>query len=157
MARDRGISLTEVLVTVVLLGTTVTAVLGALMATARASSTDREHATAYAWLQSASDEIHRAPRVPCTSGRQPAIDAYTLAAQSATRPPLWASSAATLDVTDVEYLGRADVDDQFSWSQSFCFEGPGYESSPLYTQRVTLRVVSETGRVIETVEVVKSE
>ena len=93
----------------------------------------------------------------CTAGRQSAVDAYQAAAQGATVPPLWEGTGASIEVIDVEYLGRIGADDDFGWSQSFCFEGSGYLDSPLYTQRITLQAVSATGRVIESIEMVKSE
>lgn len=155
--RDGGFSFTEVLVAIVLLGLTVTAVLVALRVTVRASVTDRDHASAFAWLQAASDEIYRTPRVSCTSGRPAALSAYDAAAKAVPKPPIWQGTGAQIDVIDVEYLGKPNVDADFEWSQTYCFEGVGYADSPLYTQRVTLQATNPNGRIVETIEMVKSD
>jgi hypothetical protein len=131
-----------------------------------ASAVDRDHAVAFTWLQAASDEIYRAPRVECTSdgsGRLLAIDQYTIAAREATVPPVWQTSGgaprglASIAVVNVEYLGRTTVDDVFDWGPDFCFEGGSFAESPLYTQRVTVQVTFPNGSTIETLEMVKSE
>ena len=64
-ARDRGVSLIEILIAVVLLGLGVTAMLGTLMVTIQASATERDHANAHAWLQTASDALYRVQRMQC--------------------------------------------------------------------------------------------
>lgn len=55
--RDRGISLTEVLVSITLLGLTGTAVLGALATSAKGSATSRHQASSMLWLQSTADYV----------------------------------------------------------------------------------------------------
>ena len=156
-AHDHGFSLVEILVSVVLLGMTVTAVMTTARVSIVASVTDRDHATSYTWLQAASDEIYLAPRVPCTSGVAAATASYDAAAKVVDRPPAWDSTSATIDVINVEFLGKATADADFEWSDAHCFEGTGYANSPLYTQRVTLQVTSPDGTIIETLEMVKSE
>jgi prepilin-type N-terminal cleavage/methylation domain-containing protein len=154
--KDSGFSMVEILVTIVLMGMTVVAVLVGVQTTIHATVVDREHATAFAWLQSASDEIYRTTRVPCTSGRPAAIAAYDTAAKSVAVPSSWSAGASIL-VTDVEYLGKVGVDDDFEWSPTFCFEGTGYTTSPLYTQRVTVQVSAADGGIVKTIQMVKSE
>lgn len=152
---DQGLSLIEILVTLSLMGMTVVAVLSGLQATIRASVIDRDHATAFAWMQTASDEIHRATRTPCTAGT--AESDYDAIAQAVPPPPVWASLSPTIEVISVEYLGKTNVDDDFEWSSAFCFEGGLYVDSPLYTQRVTLRVTTHDGKTVRTLQMVKSE
>lgn len=154
---DDGFSLIEIVVTIALMGISVVAVLAGMQTTVRSSVTDRDHATAFSWLQAASDEIYRAPRVPCTSGQAAAITQYDTAAQNATEPPVWSSTGATIGVIDVEYLGKTAVDADFEWSDAFCFEGAGYIDSPLYTQRVTIQVIGPNGSLTKTMQMVKSE
>ncbi len=114
--------------------------------------------SAFSWLQAASDEIYRDPRVPCTAGRPAAIAAYTAAAQSAPRPVSWATEpGAVITVTNVEYLGRTTPDANFEWDAAFCFEGGIYVNSPLYTQRVTIQATSPDGRMVKTLQMVKNE
>lgn len=154
---DRGVSLIEVLIAIVLLGTAVGAVLISVRVTTAASAVDRDHAISFSWLQAASDEIYRANRVPCTSGRPAAIAAYDTAAQAAPKPPRWASDpSATIAVTNVEYLGKVSADADFEWDASFCFEGGVYTDSPLYTQRVTITATAPGG-LVKTLQMVKNE
>ncbi len=155
---DRGFTLVEILVTIVLMGMTVVAVLVTLQTTIKATVIDRDHATSFAWLQAASDEIYRVPRVPCTDGQAAAISAYDAAAKSVDRPPAWVDEpTAVIQVTTVEYLGKADPDAVFEWDAGYCFEGPGFETSRLYTQRVTIEATSPDGELVKTLQMVKSE
>lgn len=164
--RDAGNSLAEMLVVIVLMGLVVTAVLAGFRVSVRASTTDRNHATAFAWLQAASDDIYSGARVPCTTdgqGRTDAMAAYSSLAQGSTVPPSWSKSdgtaieLASIKVIDVEYLGRVNVDDDFQWSPTFCFEGGAFVGSPLFTQRVTIEVTFPNGDTRQTLEMVKSE
>ena len=158
-AADAGFTLVEVLVVITLMGISVVAVLAGTRATISATVIDRNQAVVFTWLQAASDEIYETSRVPCTSGQAAARTTYELAAKSAPVPPVWSGTAAKIEVTNVEYLGRVTVDPDFEWGTSFCFEGAGteYEDSPLYTQRVTLRATSPDGSLVQTLEMVKSE
>ncbi len=158
--RDAGYSLTEVLVAISLMGTIVIALLGGIRTVVTATRVDRDHAQSFEWLQAASDSVFLAPRVPCTSdgtGRLAAIAAYDAAAKSATVPPVWDGTSASIEVTDVEYLGRVGVDDDFEWGETFCFEGTGFVDSPLYTQRVTIEVTAPGSTTSQRLEMVKSE
>jgi len=155
---DHGMTMIEVLVAIVLIGLVVTAILTTLTTTTTASAVDRDHAIAFTWLQAASDEVYRDARVPCTSGQAAAISAYDAAAKSVPRPARWASEpTAVIAVTDVEYLGRLDPTADFDWDAAYCFEGGIYADSPLYTQRVTIEARSPDGRIVKTIQMVKSE
>lgn len=145
------------LVSVVLVGLTVTSVLATMRITIQASAVDRDHAIAFAWLQTASDQIYQDPRVDCTQGQAAAISAYDVSAKSVVRPPSWDATPAMIRVVDVEYLGKVNPDDDFEWGAGYCFEGAAFLDSPLYTQRVTVQVVSPSGNIVETLEMVKSE
>lgn len=152
---DRGSSLIEILVSIVLLSTAVVAVLTALGTSIHASAVDRDIATAYEYVQSASDEIYEADRVPCYQGLAAVKAAYDAAVKLAPVPPGWTKTAT---VTKVEFLGRAAVNDPFSWG-AFCFESSDptneYYTSPLYTQKITFTVKDPKG-FIRTLQVVKS-
>jgi prepilin-type N-terminal cleavage/methylation domain-containing protein len=162
---DRGLSLIELLVAVMLIGLVVVGILVSLRTTTAATGIDRDHAISYSWLQAASDEIYRDPRIPCTSGQAAAIAAYTAAAHRAPIPVTWRSEgdpsvpqgSAAIRVTNVEYLGRTNPDAVFEWDKSFCFEGGVYVESPLYTQRVTIESTSPDGRIVKTLQMVKNE
>ena len=156
--RDDGFTLVEILVTIVLMGITIVAVLLSLRTTITATVVDRDHATSFAWLQAASDEIYRVPRIPCTDGQAAAINAYDVAAKSVDRPPAWVDEpTATIRVTTVEYLGKLNPDAVFEWDAGYCFEGIGFEDSRLYTQRVTIEAASPDGELVKTLQMVKSE
>ena len=154
--RDRGSSLIEILVSMVILSTGIIAVLAALGTTIHASADDKNVATAYEYVQDVSDQIYEANRVPCYQGLANVKAAYDTAAKLAPVPPGWTKTAT---VTTVEFLGRATVDAQFSWG-AFCFESSDplnqYYTSPLYTQKITFTVKDPKG-LVRTFQVVKSE
>lgn len=154
--RDRGLSLVEILVSIVLLGTAGVAVVVALGTSIHASAVDKDLATSYEYVQSVSDQIYAAPRVPCYQGAATVKAAYDTAAKQAPAPLGWTKTAT---VTNVQFLGRATVDAPFSWG-AFCFESSDplnqYYTSPLYTQKVTFTVKDPKG-FVRTLEVVKSE
>ena len=155
-SHDRGLSLIEILVSIVLLSTAGISVVVALGTTIHSSGVDKNFATSYEYVQSVSDQIYEAPREKCYQGLANVKAAYDLAAKSAPVPLGWTKTAA---VTNVEFLGRSTVDAQFSWG-AFCFESSDplnqYYTSPLYTQKVTFTITDPKG-VVRTLEVVKSE
>ena len=154
--RDQGSSLIEILVSMVILSTGVVAVLTALGTSIHASAVDKDVATAYEYVQDASDQIYEANRVPCYQGLATIKAAYDAAVKLAPVPPGWTKTAT---VTNVEFLGKAAVNDPFSWG-AFCFESSDplnqYYTSPLYTQKVTFTVKDPKG-FVRTLQVVKSE
>jgi len=153
--RDRGSSLIEILVSMVILSTGILAVLAALGTTIHASADDKNVATAYEYVQDVSDQIYEADRVPCYQGQAAVQAAYDAAAKLAPVPPGWTKTAT---VTNVEFLGKAAVNDPFSWG-AFCFESSDplnqYYTSPLYTQKITFTVKDPKG-LVRTMQVVKS-
>lgn len=159
--RDPGTSLIEILISVVLMGTVVVAVLVALQVTTIGSRVDRDQANVYAWLQAASDEIYMAPRMSCAGNtRAQIISHYDLIAKRAAAPPEWTHEA-SIAVEKVQFLGRSTRDGQFTWDDNFCFEStsPGgtYYESPLLTQKITIVARAPGGGVSATLETIKSE
>ena len=156
-ATDRGVSLLEILISIMLLGTGATATLVTLRTSTHSSAIDKNLATTYEYLQNVSDHIYGADRLPCYQGLATIRAAYDAAAKTAAAPVGWTKTAT---VTNVEFLGRALRDDPFSWGASFCFESPvttnPYYTSPLYTQKVTF-TVTDPGGGTRTMQVVKSE
>jgi prepilin-type N-terminal cleavage/methylation domain-containing protein len=157
---DAGLSLIEILVTIVLMGIGVTAILGALQVSTRASAIDQDHAVAFAWLQSASDDLYNTPRESC-SGKADAkteiTNIYNLAIQDVPPPAAFPNpAAASINVVDVQFLGKVNPDDDYGWGDTYCLEGGVYASSPQYTQRVTIRVETPRG-LVKTLHMVKGE
>lgn len=156
--RDAGVSLLEILIAITLIGITFTAILVSLQVTTKASAIDRDHATSYAWLQAASDEIYRVPRVACDS----AVDAravYDIAAKNPVFvPDGWdlGHPVTDISVTSVEYLGRTSYDAPYEWDSTYCLEGTAYAGAEQYTQRITIQSVSPDG-LVKTLQMVKGE
>lgn len=98
-ATDRGLSLLEVLVSVVLLGLGGVATMVALGASVRGSSTHEEKVAALATLESAAAVLHEKVE-PCSAS------AYLSVAEAAVTDPWWASS---LSVTGVSC--GSDIDE----------------------------------------------
>lgn len=67
---DVGISLVEILVSIVLLGVAGVSVLGAMAGAVRGSSTNRSQAASVVWLQSSADYLSKVPFVPCVVGQE---------------------------------------------------------------------------------------
>lgn len=85
--RDRGLSLIEVLVAVVLLGLAGTAVLGAMATSIKGSVVSRTHAAGLVWLQSSSDYLSTTPFIGCTPGSEALVaDGYRTQLQGAAAP-----------------------------------------------------------------------
>ncbi len=85
--RDAGLSLVEVLVAVVLLGMTGTAVLGAMATSITGSAVSRTHAAGLVWLQSSSDYLSTTPYIGCAPGSEALVAAgYRAQLQQAAAP-----------------------------------------------------------------------
>lgn len=141
---DAGVSLVEVLVCMMLLGTVGLSVLAGLQAVIIGSATERDHARAHQWLQSATEILVN--DVDWTDCNDPLIT--DLAAhyeqkirdEVPIRPGEWVEEQLTVPIA-VEFANAAG----------------GYGSTCLPDedrQRVTIQVTNNN-RIIESVEVVK--
>jgi type II secretory pathway pseudopilin PulG len=151
--RDAGVSLVEILVSIVLIGMVVVAALLSLQTTIAGSGIDRDHANAFAWLQSASDAIYRAPHSSCTLTPTGVASAYEAVARDegqVPKPVIWqGNDDATIDVHTVEFLWRTSFDAPYVWSTAGCLESEGQ-----YTQRITIEVTTPDG-LVKTLQMVK--
>lgn len=149
---DRGVTFVELLVAIVLLGTAVVGTLTALRATVIGTGIDRNHANAYAWLQSAADSIALAPYLSCSTYSNTQILAtYDGSAQGALRPVGWETgSGATVHVTSVAYLSRSGTSE--TWG-STCAAADA--ESALSSQLVIVEVASPDGDFTASLEVIK--
>lgn len=154
--RDSGVTFVELLVTIVLTGTVVLAVLVAVRTTTRATITDRDHAKAFEWLQAAADNIYETSRVPCSptnaiASANAAEGAYRTAALAAALPSGWNPGGVTVDVA---FIAPPSADGSYTWNDAACWEE--CPECGATSQRVTISVTNPRGG-IESLETVKHE
>jgi prepilin-type N-terminal cleavage/methylation domain-containing protein len=162
VTRDRGVSLIEVLISIVLIGLVVGATLSLLRVTIMASSTDRDHSNAHAWLQTAADVLYARPLEPCapavTHAGSPAtnkadiISRYETTLQQTGNPEGWPNSNIRIYDLQFWHINKDPV-------TKFTQEGWGNLCDTLDTdlQRVGIEVRSATGEIVERVEVIIGE
>lgn len=157
--RDQGVSLIEILIAIVLIGTAVGATMSALRVTVMASAVERDHARAHQWLQSASGALRETDYVPCDDpGPFGNAQAHMLAdydaavAGDTSPPPGWVAS-------QIEVVGPIEVWDGNSYlapnettDPDGCFKDEGFA-----LQLITLQVRNPDGQIVESVQVVKDE
>lgn len=134
---------------VVLLGVSGVATLGAMAASARGSALQRDHTNAHAWLQGAADVIQGTAREDCDNvggvageGESRVRTAYQNIARGVTNPDGWPIANITVLQPVLFWDG-----DQY---QSTCYDEFG-----INLQLVTLQVKNTSGKVVETVQAVK--
>ncbi len=144
--RDGGLSLVEVLVAVVLLGLTGTAVLGAMASSITGSAVSRTHAAGLVWLQSSSDYVSTTPYIGCTPGSEALVaSGYRTQLQQAAAPRStlsWPQANLTVVEPVLFWSGGA-----FSPN---CNSGSGI-------QQITLQVTGTARNQTVTLVVVKSK
>lgn len=160
--RDRGVSLVEVLIAIVLMGMVIGATVSLLQVTITASATDRDHSNAHAWLQSAADVLYARPLESCTPGDTSAgapvtnkaaiVSAYETTLQQTDNPEDWPD--ANIEIYDLQFW-RVDMDPVTKFTE----EGWGdlCDSADTNLQRVGIEVRSRTGEIVERVEVIIGE
>lgn len=154
--RDRGTSLVEVLIAVVLLGGAVTGTLTAVRSATFASALQRDHATAHAWLQSAADALYARDKVLCDpgaadQGRAAVTAAYAATVRLVPNPEGWAESQ--IGIIDVGFWNAVPLANGVT---RFAFGDVCHETIGLGLQMIEIEVRSPSGRILEQVEIVKS-
>ncbi len=145
--RDRGFSLVEVVIAIVLMGTVVVAVLNAVSMSVRASSVSRSAAQVETAVVNAADRVNRAPK-RCD---------YTIYVQAAVQTEGW--SPDTASVTHEYYVPGADATVEGTWETGTA-GSPGCSGpapTDLLVQRVTISITSPDGKIRRNIEVVKSD
>lgn len=150
--RDRGLTLVEVLVAVVLLGVGVTAIMSLFAQTIAGTDRHRSMVAAEAWAQSAGDYLTaNVPRLPCwipgASTILPAYYEYYIRAGTVNSEG-WPASNIRV-VPPVQYWNGS----AFGSGSSFCVETA--DATGLRAQLITIRVTSPDGQVSRNLTVVK--
>lgn len=131
---------------IVLLGTSVGAMLTAMRVTINAGTLQRDHANAYAWLQTASDVLYGFEREPCgtvaATDQQAVFNRYQAIVANTDNPEGWPASNIEV-VPPVKFWNGAIY-------QDICYDEFG-----VHLQLITLQVRDMNGRIIERIEVVK--
>lgn len=142
--RDRGTTLIEILISITLLGAGVAAMLTTLATTVTATTTERDHANAHAWLQSATDVLYGEQRVDCDD---PDLeDIYRAVINTTQDPEGWweASNPGAIELVSPVLFWDGDI-----------YQGTCYDDQNVNLQLITIRVSDPDGRIVESVEVVK--
>lgn len=143
-------SLIEVLIALVLLGTVVIATLTALRVSIDGSALERDHARAHQWLQSATGVLQSGARSSCANTEATMRTHYQdMLRDGAPSPEGWGEWQIAVVFPVRVWDGSRYWDPSDSASPATCFE-------PLYQlQLINIRVVNPDGRIIESREVVK--
>lgn len=144
---DKGFSIVEILVAIVLMGTVGIATMSATWAGVRASAQSRTAAHVETAIVNAVDRIIRAPK-RCD---------YTIYAQAAVQTEGWPPSSATL--IQEYYVPGPDAITNGQWlagaATAPACAGPA--PADLLVQRVTIQISSPDGGIRREIEVVKSD
>lgn len=152
---DRGVTLIEILIAVVLMGTVVAGTLATMRATILAGTLHRDHSNAHAWLQSASDVLYASPKVYCdpsaTDKDEAAVRAaYETVIDSVPNPQDWKDWQIRV-IGPVQFWNAANIDSDPDVEYFF-----GNNCDPSLTlQLIKIEVRSTNGNIIEEVEIVK--
>lgn len=156
--RDNGVSLVEVLISIVLMGLVIGATVSLLQVTIKSSATDRDHSNAHAWLQSAADVLYARPLVPCETSGGPAtnkaaiVNAYEATLQQTENPEDWPDG--NIEIYDLQFW-HINMDPV----TKFTAEGWGdlCDATDTNLQRIGIEVRSRSGSIVERVEVIIGE
>ncbi|MFZ8996862.1 MAG: type IV pilus modification PilV family protein [Ilumatobacteraceae bacterium] len=143
---DRGDTLIEVMITIVLLGTVVAATLTALSAAVSGTRVERDRSVAQLWLQSASEFLRESAVQDCNDPGQTEATiraAYEGAVREGVVPP---------DGWDVTQLRV--VEPVLFWDPAFRFQSECYDDFGFELQLVEIEVTAPAGDLRERVEVV---
>lgn len=141
-ARDTGSSFVEVVVAVVLVGTTLVSLLTTVMTTVTSSSQSRSLSQVNTVLQNAADRVNRAPK-RCD---------YAVYVSAAAQSQGWAPTTAVS--TYEHYVPNTNPSLAGTWAAGAC---PLAGADELLVQRVTITVTSPDGKVSRSIQVGKSD
>jgi prepilin-type N-terminal cleavage/methylation domain-containing protein len=139
---EDGFSLAEILVTIVIVGITFTALLGGLVTSITVSGFHRQVATADALTRSAGEWVKDSVQTPYDTTC--ASDPYSLSGLSV-------PTGFSVAIVSVEYWDGIGPSSG-AYSPAFVSSCPGTDKG---MQRITVRASSTDGKAIETVQVIK--
>lgn len=156
--RDGGVSLIEVLISIVLIGLVIGATLSTLQVTILASGNDRDHSNAHAWLQTAADVLYARPLEPCgpadaiATNKDAIISTYEATLQQTQNPEDWPDT--NIEIYDLQFW-HINIDPVTKFTE----EGWGdlCDTSDTNLQRIGIEVRSAGGEIVERVEVIIGE
>ncbi len=152
---DRGATLVEMLIGISILGTVAAATLTGMIVVITASSLDRDHANAHAWLQTSADILYARDLDECDPLVDPVteiddtIAAYQDTIRQTDNPEGWDPS--NISVVGLEWWS-IDVDSSTGVGTEAW--GTTCDSGDTNLQRVSIQVQAEDGRIVEQVEVI---
>jgi type II secretory pathway pseudopilin PulG len=152
--RDAGVTLIEIVIAVVLLGSVVVSTMSLLLGTINGTTLNRDHANAHAWMQTAADmlyarELERCDPnspIPLATQRLAIMAAYETTVRETENPEEW--NPTNIEVIDLEFWHIAIAPDnslEEAWVENRCTTD---------LQKVGLRVRADDGRIVEEVEVI---
>ncbi len=142
--RDRGFTLVEIVVSIVLMGVMVVPILSAAASGVRATARSRSAAQVATVIVNAADRVNRAP-LQCS---------YVEFVQAAVVSQKWPASAAS--IVEEHYQPADDLTEEGDWLPGGC-ETNVVDPPELAVQRVTITITSPDGHVSRNIQVVKSD
>ena len=146
---DRGISMVEVLVAIVLLGLGTGGTLGAMVASVNASAKQRDLANAQTWLQGAADSLQGQPRQDCDN-----VGGVAGEAESRIRGIYQGNVRTVSNPAGWPTTGIAVVAPVLFWDGDQ-YPGTCHDNDGINLQLVTLRVTSPGGKIVRMLQVVR--
>jgi type II secretory pathway pseudopilin PulG len=157
---DSGYSLAEILVAVVLMGSIIVAIMGAMWAVVRSSAQNDDLAKVQAVLGSAADRIANYKYLECPEQAEQYPDynavSYARVGKAAVESVGWPDS--TIEIIDYQFWNPTTS----SWQDSNTIQGTDCNETVGLTtsktmQKITIRVTAPSGNSSSTIDIVKSD
>lgn len=153
---DAGVTLVEVLISIVLIGGVVAGSMAALRGGIIGGTIHRDHSIAHGWMQSASDVIYAEETVNCSESRtnaenfDAAFAAYDSKVKLVPNPQGW--SDWQIRIVDIQFWNGRELNDGDPEKEYYFADTC---TDDLELQLIEIEVKNQSGKIIETVEIVK--